>query len=144
MKAASASSVELQWTQNMSNYWSVTPMCSDNCIMYASMHIYVQSLCLCSFIYPVLNVTTAAICICLTVKARFFHLLRGMCSCRNMNICRQTGNSYGLFSPNNTIGARSNTCAVILGKTVPLIKLALYWTRAGNTNFTTDTSTLTT
>lgn len=96
------------------------------------------------FIDTVLNVIAAAVCICSTAKARFFHLLRGMCGCPNMKICRQTGNSYGLFSPNNTTGARSHTCVVILGKAGPLMKLALCWPGTGNTNFSADTSTLTT
>lgn len=88
----------------------MTPICNDSCILYASIHIHVESTCLCSFIHTVLNVITAAICICLTAKTLFFHLLCGMCGCPNLKICRQTGNSYGLFSPNNTIGARSDTC----------------------------------
>lgn len=95
-----------------------------------------------SFIDTVLNVIAPAVCICSTAKARFFHLLRSMCGCPNMKICRQTGNSYGLFSPNNTTGARSDTCVVTLGKTGPPMKLALCWTGTGNTNFTADTSTL--
>lgn len=112
--------------------------------MYASIHIYVQSTRLCSFIYTLLRVIAAAVCICLTAKACFFHLLRGMCGCPNMKICRQTGNSWELFSPNNSPDARSDTCVVILERTSLLIKLALYWTGTGNTNFITDTSTLVT
>lgn len=142
VKAACVSAAK--WTQNISKYWSVTPICSDSCITYASVHIFVQSMCLCSFIYTVLNVIAAAVCICLTAKACFFHLLRAMRGCPNMKMCRQTGNSYGLLSTNNTILARSDTCVVILGKTVRLIKLALYWPGTGNTNFITDMSALVT
>lgn len=126
-------------------------MCSDICIVHASIHIYVQSLCLCSFIYTALNVIAAGICICSTAKTHFFHLLRGMSGCPNMEVCGITGNNYGLFSPNNTIGARSDTSVVILGDwgggrgdVTVLMKLAPYWTGKRNTNFPTDTSALTT
>lgn len=75
-----------------------------------------------------------------------------MCGCPNMEVCRITGNSYGLFSPNNTVGARSDTSVVILGENdvTVLMKLAPCWltqvhswTGTCNTNAITDTSALT-
>lgn len=65
-----------------------------------------------------MNASAAAICIRLTAKTRFFHLPHGMGSRPNMDVCRITGNSYGLFSPNNSVGAGSDTSAETVGKTM--------------------------
>lgn len=69
-----------------------------------------------------------------------------------MEVCRITGNSYGLFSPNNTVGARSDTSVVILGKkrchcaneisSILTDSQVHSWTGTCNTNFITDTSAL--
>lgn len=86
--------------------------------MHAGIQSYVQSTCLCRFIYTAVNVSAAAICIRLAAKTRFLHLPHGMGGRPNMDVCRITGNSYGLFSPNNSVGASSDTSAETVGKTM--------------------------
>lgn len=64
--------------------------------------------------------------VCSEVRNRTqrFHLHCGMCGCPVVKVYRITGNSYGffppLFSSHHTLGASSDTSAVILGKGVSL------------------------
>lgn len=73
-----------------------------------------------------------------------------MCACPNMEVCRITGNSYGLFSPNNTVGARSDTSVVIKRchcaneiSSILTDSQVHSWSGTCNTNVITNTSTLT-